>query len=605
MALIALENPGQAGIVKDIAPWQLPANIWSSGNNVRTDQGAIKKVLGWSSIIETVPVAPYHLRYLESGVNKFWIAAGLAAVHVYDSTGTTTALNGAIDDSVTTVTVTSNAGFESAGTISIEDEQITYTGLSGTTQFTGCTRGANSTTAAAHADTLTVTRTKKWYDITRASGAYNATATEGWTSTVLGGVLVLAQSNDDPQFWALTSGVPTTGTKLADLTNWPASTEAASVKSFRSFLFALNVSESSVNYPDKVRWSSEAATQTVPGTWSESDATQDAGSYHLADTPGKILDGLPLRDSFFIYKDDSVYAANFVGTPYIFSFRQVSPTIGALASNCVVEFDGGHAIFGRGNLYVNDGQRIKSILPHKMREFVFTEIDGSHVKKAFTVADYARNEILFCFVSTSSSTNQVDKAVIWNYVENTFSVRDLPDLAHIGYGVAEDESALTTWSSAVSTWSSVTGAWAMSWDKVENVLLFASPSSTKIYRDNVGNKSGTSNMTSFIERTGLSTTAGGQPDQTVVKRINAVWPKMSIDNSSSINVYVGTQMSTEDPVTWVGPYSFNPDSQSKVSCRASGKLYGIKFESTTDMNWVLNGVEIEVEDAGRRGSRSY
>ena len=112
----------------------------------------------------------------------------------------------------------------------------------------------------------------------------------------------------------------------------------------------------------------------------------------------------------------------------------------------------------------------------------------------------------------------------------------------------------------------------MSWDKVENVLLFASPSSTKIYRDNVGNKSGTSNMTSFIERTGLSTTAGGQPDQTVVKRINAVWPKMSIDNSSSINVYVGTQMSTEDPVTWVGPYSFNPDSQSKVSCRASGKL---------------------------------
>ena len=64
-------------------------------------------------------------------------------------------------------------------------------------------------------------------------------------------------------------------------------------------------------------------------------------------------------------------------------------------------------------------------------------------------------------------------------------------------------------------------------------------------------------------------------------------------------------MSTEDPVTWVGPYSFNPDSQSKVSCRASGKLYGIKFESTTDMNWVLNGVEIEVEDAGRRGSRSY
>ena len=33
-----------------------------------------------------------------------------------------------------------------------------------------------------------------WYDITRSSGVYAATADEGWTSTVLGGVLVM--SND-------------------------------------------------------------------------------------------------------------------------------------------------------------------------------------------------------------------------------------------------------------------------------------------------------------------------------------------------------------------------------------------------------------------------
>ena len=605
MALIALENPGQVGIVKDVAPWQLPPNVWSSGNNVRTDQGAIKKVTGWSSILETVPVPPYHLRYLEAGVNKFWIAGGLLAVYVYDATGTQTNLNGGINDAVATITVDSTAAFETAGTITIGTEEITYTGKN-LTQFTTCSRGAGSTTPAEHLDDAQVTRTKKWYDITRASGgAYSATVNEGWTSTVIGGVLILAQSNDDPQFWALTSGLPATGTKLADLTNWPASAEAASVKSFRSFLFALNVTESGVNYPDKVRWSSEAATQTVPGTWSESDATADAGAYHLADTPGKILDGLSLRDSFYIYKDDSVYAANFVGTPYIFAFRQVSPTIGALASNCVVEFDGGHAIFGRGNFYVNDGQRIKSILPHKMREYVFTTIDGEFTDKAFTVADYARNEILFCFVSTESTNDQVDKAVIWNYVENTFTERDLPDLAHIGYGVAEDESAFSTWAAATATWSSASGAWAVSWDLVENVLVFASPTSTKVFRDNVGNKAGTADMTAFIERTGLSMTAGGQPDQSMVKRITAVWPKMSIDNSSEIQIYIGTSMSTEEPVSWKGPYNFNPDTQSKVSCRATGKFYGIKFESTTDMNWTLNGVEIEVEDTGRRGSRNY
>lgn len=61
----------------------------------------------------------------------------------------TTTLNGGIDNAVTTITVVSTSGFFSPGTITIESEQVTYTGMNGT-QFTGCTRGANSTTAVSH-----------------------------------------------------------------------------------------------------------------------------------------------------------------------------------------------------------------------------------------------------------------------------------------------------------------------------------------------------------------------------------------------------------------------------------------------------------------------
>ena len=64
---------------------------------------------------------------------------------------TTTNLDGALTDSATTVTVNSTTGFDSTGTIFIGNEQITYTGTSSTT-FTGATRGANDTTAAAHSD---------------------------------------------------------------------------------------------------------------------------------------------------------------------------------------------------------------------------------------------------------------------------------------------------------------------------------------------------------------------------------------------------------------------------------------------------------------------
>ena len=58
-------------------------------------------------------------------------------------------------DSVTTITVVSTIGFDSVGTIVIGNETITYTGTTSTT-FTGCTRGAGSTTAASIASGITV-----------------------------------------------------------------------------------------------------------------------------------------------------------------------------------------------------------------------------------------------------------------------------------------------------------------------------------------------------------------------------------------------------------------------------------------------------------------
>ena len=61
-------------------------------------------------------------------------------------------------NSVTTITVTSTSGFDSAGTLFIGNEQITYAAIGSSTTFTGCTRGANSTTAATIASGVTITQ---------------------------------------------------------------------------------------------------------------------------------------------------------------------------------------------------------------------------------------------------------------------------------------------------------------------------------------------------------------------------------------------------------------------------------------------------------------
>ena len=538
MALIPVDNVGQVGIVKDINPWQLPPNVWSDGNNVRAEHGAITKSPGYAEVMATCPIVPLYITNLNTAADNYWIVAGTAAIHVY--------------------------------------------------------KDSNDT----------------WYNITRSSGAYNATAEENWTSTVLGGILVMANGYDDPQFWALTNGEPSTSTLMADLSNWPADRECYSMRAFRSFLVALNINDSSgasdVGYPRLVKWSTEAATQTVPSSWDETSATVDAGEYELADTRGAILDGLPLRDTFMIYKDDSIYSMTYVGTPFIFAFRQLSPSVGALTKNCVAEFDGGHFFFGNGDIYINDGQKVTSILPHKIRDYVFDFIDGDQYKKSFVVADYGNTEMWACFPTAENTSNQCNKAVVWNWTNKAFTLRDIPNLSHIGYGSIADPNSFTTWAAATGiTWSAALGAWSQTWSTVENVLVMAGLTDTKIYRNASGNQEDTTDMTSYIERTGMSMGAQGQEDRTSVKRIKAIWPRMEVSGANTVNVYVGTQMSTEEGVTWTSAYTFNPDSQSKVSCRASGKLYGVKFESTGDFDWRLDGYDIELDDAGRRGSRSY
>jgi hypothetical protein len=536
MALVPIEHVGEVGIVKDINAWQLPPNVWSDGNNVRSEHGSIVKAPGYAEVMATCPIAPYHIIQLKAGANSYWVIAGLAAIYVHN--GTT------------------------------------------------------------------------WSNITRSSGAYNATAGEGWSSTVLGGILIMTNGFDDPQFWALTTGVPSTSTLMADLTNWPADLECFSLRAFRSFLIALNVNDSSTT-PDTpfsrvVKWSTEAGIQTVPSSWDETSATNDAGEYSLEDTKGKIVDGLPLGDAFMIYKEDSVYTMSYVGTPFIFAFKQLSPSVGALAKNCVAEFDGGHFILGNGDVYINDGQRIQSILPHKIKDYLFSNMDGANFNRSFVVADYGNTEMWACFPTPTSATNQCNKAIVWNWTNKAFTIRDLPDLAHIGYGTEDDPNAFTTWAAAVPVWSSALGSWTTTWSQSENVLVMASPTDTKLYRNASGNRENTTDMTSFIERTGLSVNSQQQSDQSVVKRIKAIWPKMEVSGSgNTVNVYVGTQNSTEEAVSWSSPVEFNPDTQSKVSVRKSGKLYGVKFESTGDFYWRLDGYEVELDDAGRRGSRSY
>ena len=699
MQLIPINDLGKVGIIRDTPPYQLPPNVWSDGNNVRFLDNGVKKCAGYEEVFATLPFGAYYVfPFLDNGGTYHWLAFGISNAAVWTGSAwlditrqKTGQLNGALSASAVTIVLDDTSYFPSSGTIAIGTN---LTGDATTNLYEEISYGANNTgtntlssltVVNAHPDNETVTPVGA---TATGDNQYGARVNQNWSVTLLNGLLVATNGYDTAQMWPLSSGVPSTSTPLRELRNWPSATSyCKSIAAFRTFLVGLNWQIGGTEYPNLVKWSTEAAALNPPNSWEESDATLDAGEYQLTDTPGKIIDGLPYGDSFLIYKEDSIYIMNFVGTPYIFSFKLLSPTIGLLSKNAVAEYEGGHFFIGNSDCYVTNGQQVTPLLPNKLRREMFSDLNGDNYEKVFVAADYGRNEMLACYPAGVSTIP--NKALIWNWKDNTFSLRSIPDLYHINSGIAAITTG-TTWNDHTEEWDSGAGIWGTgNYDNVLKNMVFAKPdqkatisgataanpvvitstahgladsdlvsisgvvgmtqinaqtyyakvtgystttfalysnsalSSTvdgsgytayssggyvdmpKLYRDDRGNQEDGTNMTAYIERTGYDL---GDPSSQ--KFVSAIWPKLEVSGDNTINVYIGTQMSTEEGITWNAdtggtPYLFNPNTQSKVSCRATGKFFGVKFESTSDIDWKLHGVEFEVTPRGRRGSRTY
>jgi hypothetical protein len=92
----------------------------------------------------------------QTNYDAFKTSANTCDTQVTPYVGASTTLNGSINNSVTSIILTSATSFPTSGTILIDSEKITYTGKS-TNTLTGCVRGALSTTAASHTNTTVVT----------------------------------------------------------------------------------------------------------------------------------------------------------------------------------------------------------------------------------------------------------------------------------------------------------------------------------------------------------------------------------------------------------------------------------------------------------------
>ena len=224
-------NPG---VVKDITEYSAGKNgpFWVDSDLVRFKNGYPEKLGGWAkeqinalntaggitntaTSIEGIARRMVYWRAdtdgedrLAVGTHNHLLIIMNGAVYditpLRDETNAATTTSEALDNSETGIDVASVAGFTAAGAVIIGTEIITYASISSLT-LTGCTRGTNSTSAAAHDSGAAVTQV-----------LINPIATTDESTTV---TITNTAHGAKVTDWIVISGAAATGGVTADVLN--------------------------------------------------------------------------------------------------------------------------------------------------------------------------------------------------------------------------------------------------------------------------------------------------------------------------------------------------------------------------------------------------
>jgi hypothetical protein len=426
-------------------------------------------------------------------------------------------------------------------------------------------------------------------NLTRQSAGVDVNYTgvpNAWTSTLLSGIPIFNAGNtvDPPQQWDLNPA-----NRMTTLSNWPANTYCKAMRTYKNFLIALNVTKGANNFPFMVKWSSPADPGGVPATWDETDATNEAGEFDLAESNGRIIDGLQLRDSFMIYKEDSVWRMTFIGGDYVMSFQKVLGVSGALNRNCIVEVDGWHFVLTGSDVVVHDGQSATPILDKQSRRALFQDMDVQAIDRSFVFKNPFLNEVFVCYASAGNSVP--NKAMVWNYRDKTVSYRTLPNLNHANYGTV-DQSLSDSWDADTDPWNSDLTLWnGPGFTPNTTRVLMASNDNNLFLLDSSAMFNGVAPV-AYLERRGL-----GYDNDETRKLVKGIRPRITGNTGETVIIKVGSQEDAyEDPVYESFMYTIGEDL--KIDCLIDTRYVAIRFETGTALLWRLDSYDVEIEPTG-------
>ena len=514
----------------------------------------------------------------------------------------TTTLNGAINSSVTTLTLTDATQFPSTGTnfIIIGSEEMSYTGVSGNT-LTGVTRGVAGTTAASHSDGATVTNSTDYVAWGEAASGDLVLEPGMWSLDNFGDKAICL-IHDSAVFEWDSSGTNPTNNRATIITGAPTASRHMVVSTPDRHLVFFGT-ETTIGTPSTqddmfIRFSDQEDINTYTPT-----ATNTAGTQRLADG-SQIRGAIRGRDAIYVWTDTTLFTQRFVGQPFTFAFSQVGTNCGLVGQNACVEVDGA-AYWMSENGFFRYAGKLES-LPCLVEDFVYDDINVESGNQMISAGlNNLFGEVTWFYPTSTSSV--VNRMVTYNYFDSSpqrpvWTVGTLArtmwrDSAVFGlpHALAYDADTDTSFDVVGNTEGSTT------YYEHETGTDQIRGGTTTAITANItsGDFDITQQRASATgQSTGVATFRG---DGEFIMKIRRFIPDfISQTGNTQITLELRNYPNDSSASSALGPFTVSSSTQ-KIDTRARARAIALKIENTsTSQSWKLGTFRLDTQPDGRR-----
>ena len=168
-------------------------------------------------------------------------------------------------------------------------------------------------------------------------------------------------------------------------------------------------------------------------------ATNTAGSLRLS-SGSEIIGGISSREEILIWTDVSMYSMQFIGAPFTFGVNLINQGVGLIGPKAAVNTPDGVYWMDRKGFYKYGGS--VQLVPCSVHYYVFSDFNQEQYFQTFGFVNKQFNEVGWFYCSSGVTT--IDRYVVFNYAESSWTIGQLSRSAWMDEGIFDDPVATYT-----------------------------------------------------------------------------------------------------------------------------------------------------------------